>query len=237
MKNSPDLSVVILCYKAGQAAPVFITEMKQHLVARGLRYELVLVANYNAHEKQTDQTPRIILDLAQHDSRIVPVVRVKEGMMGWDLRTGLNAATGKAVAFIDGDGQMPAADVIKVYDALIEASADIAKTYRTTRLDGFKRRVISKGYNFLLKALFPKVKVKDANSKPKVFTREALKKLSLSSNDWFIDAEIIIEASRHGMVIVEVPTIFRENANRRSFVKNTTVFEFLKNLVIYRFKR
>jgi glycosyltransferase involved in cell wall biosynthesis len=232
--SMPDISVVILCYKSKEIVLPFVAEMKRDLEKRGISYELVLVANYNAHEEGKDSTPGIVENLAKNDPTITPVIKVKEGMMGWDMRSGLDVASGKTIAVIDGDGQMPVEDVIKVYDALVSGNYDFAKTYRTTRLDGLKRRIISKSYNFLLKLLFPKVRVKDANSKPKIFTREALKKIKLTSNDWFIDAEIMIEASRLSLRIIEVPTVFRENMHRRSFVKNSTVFEFLKNLIKYR---
>jgi len=104
------------------------------------------------------------------------------------------------------------------------------------RFDGSKRVFISKIYNFLVKVLFPKVRIKDVNSKPKIFTREALKKLQLTSDDWFIDAEMVILASYLNMSIGEVSTNFYVNKNRASFIKTATIFEFLKNLFSYRLK-
>ena len=67
---------------------------------------------------------------------------------------------------------MPASDIVRVYQALMSGGFDMAKTYRITRGDGILRLIISLIFNIFLKLLFPKVKVKDANSKPKIFTRE-----------------------------------------------------------------
>jgi len=94
----------------------------------------------------------------------------------------------------------------------------------------------SKIYNFLVKILFPKVRTRDVNSKPKIFTYDVLKKLDLKSDDWFIDAEMIIRASYLNMSIGEVPTNFYVNKNRASFIRTTTIFEFLKNLFLYRLR-
>ena len=232
----PQISVVILCYKAEDFVPVFVSEMKEALEKRGLTYELVLVGNYKADQRQTDRTPQIVEDLAQHDPKILAVVKEKRGMMGWDMQTGLDAARGNTIAVIDGDGQMPPQDIIKVYDKLTSGNYDMVKTYRELRHDGSKRVFISRVYNFLLKTLFPKVSVRDANSKPKIFTQKALKNLQLNANDWFIDAEIVIRASYLNMFIGEVPTNFYENKKRNSFVSSAAIFEFLKNLVIYRIK-
>ena len=72
--------------------------------------------------------------------------------------------------------------------------------------------------------------------KPKIFTREALEKLKLTSNDWFIDAEIIIQASRLNFSIKEIPTIFYVNKQRSSFLKFKAILEFISNLIRYRIK-
>ncbi len=232
----PQLSVVILCYRAEDLVPMFVSRVKNLLEERGLSYELVLVGNYHSSMKSLDRTPQIVEALAKSDSHVRAVVKEKQGMMGWDMRTGLDAATGEAVAVIDGDNQMPPEDIIKVYDALMSGNFDMAKTYRDTRHDGIKRIIISRVYNLFLKLLFPKVKVRDVNSKPKIFKREALQKLKLSSDDWFIDAEMIIKASYRGFSIAETATDFRANDRRASFVGTTTIFEFIKNLVSYRIK-
>lgn len=237
MKNPDEISVVILCYKAASSIAGFVKKMKDLLETHGLSYELVLVANYNAHEKDTDQTPSVVRGLAEHDQHVVVVSKPKEGMMGWDLNSGLRAATGETIAIIDGDDQMPAEDVIRIYDALRAGEYECATTYRAGRFDGVKRKVISKVYNALLKVLFPTVHLRDVNSKPKIFTRAAYSKLNLKSTDWFADAEMMIQASYLGFRISEVPTVFHENKHRRSFVRTSAILEFLKNIVVYRFTR
>jgi glycosyltransferase involved in cell wall biosynthesis len=237
MERPADISVVILCYKAASSISEFVKDVKKILEDRGLSYELVLVANYNDHEQDTDHTPRVVNELAESDPHIVVVSKAKEGMMGWDLHSGLEAATGETIALIDGDGQMPAADIIRIYDALRSGAYDCAKTYRVGRFDGLKRKIISKVYNALLKIFFPKISLRDVNSKPKIFTREAYARLNLQSTDWFADAEMMIQASCLDLRIIEVPTFFYENKHRRSFVRTSAIVQFLKNIVVYRFTR
>jgi glycosyltransferase involved in cell wall biosynthesis len=157
-------------------------------------------------------------------------------MMGWDMRTGLAAARGRTIAVIDGDGQMPAEDVVAVFNCLNAGGFDMAMTYREQRYDGFTRYVISRVYNRTLKTLFPSVSVRDANSKPKIFTRDALDRLALASDGWFIDAEMVIQATRMGFRIGEVATRFHRNSRRRSFVRPKAIIEFAANLVVYRLR-
>lgn len=232
----PELSVVVLCYRAEEYVRQFITQLSEELQASGIDYELVLVGNYLPGS--IDKTPEIIKEIAQIDSRCRAVAREKKGMMGWDMKSGLEAATGRLLAVIDGDGQMPTSDIVKVYRMLQVGHYDIVKTFRAQRFDGLYRKTLSSFYNLLFRVLFPSASMlRDINSKPKVMTREAYKKMNLTSNDWFTDAEIMIEALRNGELIGEVSTIFYKNERRSSFVPISAIFEFLKNLLYYRFFR
>jgi len=234
-KNVPEISVVVLCYRAGDFAITFAKEMKAVLEKKSLSYEMILVGNYKKELEAIDATPRVVTELASRDPHIVPVVKEKKGMMGWDMKSGFEVARGRTVAVIDGDGQMFPEDIVRVFDLLRSTQCDIAKTYRNERHDGFYRTfVLSKTFNMVIKLLFPKVKVIDVNSKPKIFTHQALQKLQLSSNDWFIDAEIILKASYLNLRIAELPTTFRVNAHRPSFVSVGSIFEFMRNLIVYR---
>lgn len=232
---APDISVIILCYRAGELVRTVVSRMKASLEARGLSYELVLVGNYDESRKDTDTTPAVVRDIALHDAHVIAITEKKEGMFGWDVRSGLRAAQGKTVAFIDGDAQNPVEDVVRVYDARLEKGTDMAQTYRVKRHDGAQRIFISRMYNAMVAVLFPGVIVYDINSKPKIFTRDALQKLRLTSDDWFIDAEIVIQAGKLGFTVAQIPTVFLKNEHRSSFVNVGTIFEFLRNLLRYRF--
>src|SRR5947209_7291035 len=98
---NPDISVVILCYRAEDFVPVFVEQMKRALLDRQLSYELVLVANYHAAQTPPDRTPDIVRALARAEPLINVVAKPKQGMMGWDMRSGLEAASGETIAVID----------------------------------------------------------------------------------------------------------------------------------------
>ena len=211
-----------------------IKKVQSGLSSRNLTYQLVLVGNYNAHDKRSDETPHIVRDIASHDSRITAVTLEKKGMFGWDVKTGFKETRGRTIAFIDGDGQNPAGDILRVYDALTRDGCDMAITYRVKRHDGLERILISRIYNMLLRLLFPRVSIYDANAKPKIFTRQALQKLTLNADDWFIDAEIVIQACYKNFRIAQVPTVFLKQSGRSSFVNARAVAEFLFALIRYR---
>ncbi|MDP2684184.1 MAG: glycosyltransferase family 2 protein [bacterium] len=231
---SIELSVVVLGYRGGEALKLFVAQLVESLSKSDINYQLVVVGNY--WPNTDDKTPEIVRELAQVNKNIKPVIREKEGSMGWDLRSGLEVADGKYIAFIDGDGQMPAEDVIKVYDKIKDSDLDLVKTCRSVRHDEKWRKFISFFYNLLFKILFPGLNAKDINSKPKIFTHQFYNKMELQSDDWFADAEIMIEARRLKARIGEVPTIFKKNEHRPSFVKFSAIFEFIRNFIIYRIR-
>lgn len=232
--HQPELSVVILCYRAEELAREFVAQISKELEDAHIDYELVLVGNYVPGG--TDKTPDILREIAEGKPRYRLVIKEKEGMMGWDMRSGLDAAVGKHIAVIDGDGQMPSSDVVKVYRMLQVGNYDLVKTFRARRFDGAYRRIISFWYNVFFKLLFRSTsKFRDINSKPKVMSKAAYDKLDLVSSDWFTDAEIMIEALNNKLAIGEVSTDFYENERRASFVKFGTIFEFIRNLFYYRF--
>ncbi|MFH1662274.1 MAG: glycosyltransferase family 2 protein [Candidatus Falkowbacteria bacterium] len=230
-----ELSIVVLCYMAGKSIYSFVEELVWLLNKNTiLDYEIILVGNYN--KNSDDKTPEIIKEIANNSQNIKIVAKQKEGMMGWDMRSGLQVTNGKYITVIDGDGQMPINDLIRVYKKIKEEKLDLVKTFRVSRGDEFSRHFISFFYNILFKLLFPGLKSRDINSKPKIFTEESYKKLDLKSDDWFIDAEIMIQARRHNFKIGEIEANFLKQKSRKSFVKFSAIIEFIKNLIIYRIK-
>jgi len=231
----PELSVVVLCYRSESFITDFVKQIEKELQNELIDYELVLVANYDTKD---DTTPARVNQLAAANSRIKPITQRKEGKMGWDMRSGLKETTGNFIAVIDGDGQMPVTDLSIVYHIIKGGRYDLVKTYRAVRNDGWPRIFISRAYNYLFYLLFyPGFPVRDINSKPKILSREAYRKLNLISNDWFTDAEIMIQAFEQKLRICEVSTIFYKNERRASFVEVKAIFEFLYNLIYYRIKK
>ncbi len=232
--NKPDISVVLLCYRSEEGIWEFVEVLKRSLEKLAVLWELILVGNYI--EGSSDQTPEIARKIASQDSRIKAITKVKQGMMGWDMRSGLEVASGRTIAVLDGDGQFPLEDIVRVYEELRSGDLDLVKTYREVRSDGIYRRLISGVYNSLFKVLFPGLRCRDINSKPKIFTEETLKKMELKSNDWFIDAEIMIQVRRLDLRFSEIPTQFMKLSSRTSFIKPAAILEFISNLILFRLR-
>lgn len=230
-----ELSVVVLCYHSGKTIIPLFNELEELLRSITVNYEIVLVANDFAASK--DETTEIVKTLASQHPHVIPVTKIKEGMMGWDMLQGMNACNGKFICVIDGDGQFPIGSVNEVYKTIKTTQSDIVKTYRDKRHDGSYRILLSSFYNLVFRLLYPGLNVRDINSKPKIFTRETFSRLNLQSTDWFIDAEIMINARKLKLKVIDIPVVFYANESRRSFVNIKAIVEFSLNLIRYKFKK
>ena len=231
----PELSVVVLCYRAGWEVTGILDPLYDQLSASPIAFELVLVANYWPAEH--DPTPAAVAAFAQTHTRCRTVHREKGGAMGWDMRSGFEAARGEYLIVIDGDGQNPVTDVLRMYDLMRRGGFDLMKGRRVVRHDGFRRWLLSTIYNVSFLVLFRTVDLWDINAKPKGLTRSAYERLDLRSNDWFIDAEIVLEAQRNHFNVGEMNVIFLKNRERASFVGVRAISEFVVNMVRYRLRR
>ena len=225
-------SIIILCYKSNEKIIERIKQIEKSLKNENINYEIILVCNYFLSEEQSFYIK--LKNYFNNNKRFLFVNLQKEGMYGWDVKSGLDQASGDFVSFIDGDGQFNMSDVISIYKIIIKKKLDFVKTFRIQRKDGKTRYYQSKSYNFLFKILFPKYKTLDINSKPKIFSRKVLNKIHLKSNGWFIDTEIFIKINYYNFKYTEIPTIFEKLENRKSLVNYKAIIELFLLLIYYR---
>ncbi len=157
--------------------------------------------------------------------------------MGWDMRSGFDAARGEYLVVICGDGQVPPHAALDVYRCLRATGADFVKGRRFAREDGSVRTANSVGYNTAFRLLFGTRGVWDVNGRPKGLTRRAYEELALATDDWFTDAEILLKAKELGLRTAQLPVRFLRNDARGSFVGLGTVWEFVLNMARWRLRR
>ena len=232
MSDIPELSVVILCYRSGLSIIEFAKKAEEIAARIASSYEIILVGNYL--EGSDDDTADIVQKLASENPFYKSVSKPKRGMMGWDMKEGLRLTSGRYICVIDGDGQFPLESIESCFALIKTGKYDLVKTYRKKRNDGFYRNLISKVYNFIFSLLFPGIHSKDTNSKPKIFSRKAYELMNLQSDDWFIDAEIMLKIKEHHLVFHEIPVEFFKLEGRGSFVKFQAILEFIRNLIKFK---
>lgn len=224
-------SLVVLCYRTEESIIPLVEKLHRMLSYYKFAHEIILVGNY--FEDSGDRTPQIVEELARTMPNTRAVVMPKKGMMGWDMRRGLEAARGELIGVIDGDGQFPLESIFSCLIKIETEGLDLVKTYRVNREDGLYRTFISFVYNRLFGLIFGH-RYRDVNSKPKIIRREKFEQMHLTSEDWFTDAEIMIRAGELDLKVAELPINFYNLDGRKSFVKPQAIAEFMRNLWTYR---
>ena len=229
------VSIGILCYNEQENILRIVERLLDLFENSELSIDPKIVIINNG---STDSTATVIDELGQKHP-IVSVLHIKENKgYGFGVRTGLESLRGDVVGFMWGDNQFDAGVTLKMIEEFLDKpNVQFVKTYRVTRHDGRLRLIVSRLYQLLFRLLYGK-KVRDINSGPKLFRSKFYRSLlPLESNDWFVDAEIMIKAvsKLEKGQLVELPIDFFPRKYGKSNVKFSTCFEFFKNLFSYRF--
>ena len=152
-----------------------------------------------------DGTPGIADDLAARHPDVVRVVHHPTNLgYGAALRSGFAAARYELVAFTDGDRQFRVADVGRLIARLNQPdSPDVVVGFRIKRADPLVRTLYARAYR-LANRLFFGLRVTDVDCACKLFRRDALKGLRVTSGGAFFSAELLIKLRAAGRSVVEV---------------------------------
>jgi glycosyltransferase involved in cell wall biosynthesis len=228
---APELSLVIPCYNEEESIPYTLPMLLAGFQKAGHALEIVAVDNGSR-----DGTWKLLTALAAEHANVRPVkVEVNQGY-GFGLLSGIPHARAPWVGFIPADGQVDAEDVVRLFEALAPCgSSTLGKVRRRFRMDGARRKLVSIAYNGLVWCLWPGLGSIDVNGTPKIVHREVLARMQLESRRWFLDPEILIKAHYLGVRVLELNAFARMRGRGESNVRATTCWEFLRELLRYRF--
>ena len=224
----------------GLAIPLFneegAAENVLHQTMFVLRQENIpfFIATVNNGSK--DQTGDIIDQLAKHNPEIIPIHFDQNQGYGGGILAGMRSLEPKEPSVIGwswGDGQISPQVIPTLYRAC-QKNAQLAKGQRIKRKDGFNRIVQSRVYNRAMRLMG--TKTKDVNGCPKLFQVGAWKELDPLSQDWFLDAEVILQAEKLGWNIHQEPVTMEPRYYNRSKVHLGTSLEFTKNILQWKLK-
>lgn len=192
-------------------------------------YEIVV-----ADDASTDGSGEIIDELASRNPCVKSVRLKKNTKFGGALKEGLKNASKDIIIYTDSDFPAKEDDIRKAMELL--SVADIVSAYSLVIKDSsLKRIVMSKVYNFLVRALFG-LKMRDINSGLKIYKREAVKDLVLRSKSPFIDVEIFSEAKKRNFTIKQYGLIFNLRTGGESTISRTSVVaRTFWDMIVYRF--
>lgn len=192
----------------------------------------------------TDNTLEKIENHARGNDRIhIYHQDVKEGM-GSALRLGYSKCTKDIICHLEADSPFDLVYFRKALPILLDN--DYVIGYRVGKKeDNFRwtyrnagknwllvRAAFHVGYNLMLRMIFGLI-VRDVNFSFKIFKREHIQGLDLVSKGWFIDAELLLELKRKGLLPIEMPIEYEDRFAGRSTVNIAEPFRMIKEMLVY----
>ena len=217
------LAAIIPAYNEEES----ITSVVEALLA--LRIEGLTVIPVVVNDSSKDQTAEIVSKL----NCILLDLPVNLGI-GGAVQTGFRYAFDKGFDYaiqVDGDGQHPAKEIVKLYDAMISTDANIVIGSRFLTKEGFQSSGLRRfGINYLknLIRLFSGVSILDNTSGFRMLDRSALTLVNDSYPDEYPEPESIIMYVKNGLKIKEVPVLMEE---RQGGVSSIRYFDQLYYMV------
>jgi hypothetical protein len=160
-------------------------------------FEIVVV-----DDGSSDRTAAIVSEMAQAEPRIRLVGHEHNRGYGAAVATGLRAASGELIFFMDADGQFSLLDLGQLLVRL--QGHDAAVGYRYARADSLRRRLMAWGWNRLV-GLVLGVRVHDLDCAFKLFRRLVIDQVVLTATSPAINAEILLQCAQAGLRIAETP--------------------------------
>ena len=221
------LSIVFPMYNEKDNIPIAVGEALRVGCKIAPEMEIIVV-----DDASTDGSGAIADRLAQSHPEVRVIHHNRNRKLGGSLKTGFAAASNEWVLYMDSD--LP----IRMDDALealpLAEDADIVIGWRRSRAESRRREMMSKIYNRLIRAVF-KLRVRDVNFAFKLFRRELLDRIILTSEGSFIDAELLLEMQRAGARFAEIGMDYYPRvAGVSTLASNRVVLVILREMLRYR---
>jgi dolichyl-phosphate beta-glucosyltransferase len=207
------LSVVIPAYNEARRLPATLVRVREHLAARGLTHEIVVVDDGSA-----DDTAAV----ARAAGDAVRVLRHEPNRgKGYAVRRGMLAATGERRLMTDADLSTPIDELARL-EAEVDRGFDVAIGSRAVagaRIEVRQpayREAMGRLFNVLVQALLLPG-LSDTQCGFKLFTAAAAAAAfgACRLDGFCFDVEALYVARRHGLRIAEVPIVWRNDAATR----------------------
>jgi len=152
------------------------------------------------NDGSSDNTEKIVNELSKYDSRIRIINHPCNKGYGAALQSGFRAAEKDLIFYTDGDGQFSIFDLRELLQSKMDA--DVISCYRMNRKDPWHRILNAKIFEFCVWIIFG-LKIKDPDCAFKLYCRDVVDEISMTSQGAMIDVEMLLQAKRYGFQIMQ----------------------------------
>jgi glycosyltransferase involved in cell wall biosynthesis len=232
------VDVVIPCYNEVTVLEGSVMRTLD-LFARHPRYNWRIVVADNG---STDGTGDLAQRLeTEHPGQVKALVLGIKGR-GLALKQAWTTSTADIVSYMDVDLSTDLEQLPDLIGKIGHGGCDVAigsRRARGAQTDrSIKREITSRGYIFLIRGTFPRLRITDAQCGFKALSRRAVDAIvpDIENRMWFFDTELLILAHRRGFKICELPVRWDEDPDTKVKIFNTAR-EMVQGLARMRFSR
>ena len=235
------VSIVLPAYNEEDRLPASLDRVTAFLSEQPFPCEIVV-----ADDGSRDRTPDIVRErmAAQPENVSMRLVQHERNRgKGAAIRTGMLAATGRYVFFLDADLATPVEESLKLLDELKRGAAVVAGS--RIQPDGSdmrasqpaQRRMVGRVFTMVRKAMRVLPDIQDTQCPMKGFEHQAAQAIFREQrlSGWIFDAEVLYIARSLGYGVVSVPVSWRHVDGSRLAVRPQQAWEVLRDLVRLRF--
>lgn len=206
------LDVIVPAHNEEHRIDRMLSAFRSRLEDPGTRF-------FVAMDHCTDGTAEVVRRHSRVDERVEAISYPKLGKGGVIMET-LRRCDGELIAFVDADCATPPVEILRLSEAARHADLAIATRWHPASVlpspRPLSRRIESRVFAGMVRAVFD-LPYADTQCGAKVMRRQAAHAIVplLSSRDFLFDVDLLITARSLGLEVVEVPTVWVDQAGSR----------------------
>ncbi len=197
------ISIIVPAYNESKRISIFLKDLLDFLKNWNENCELIIV-----DDGSSDDTFNIVSNLIKNFKN-TRIISYKTNMgKGYAVKTGVLAAKGDYIIFIDADGSIPPFEIsnmVKMLNKYAMVVGDRSSSLSDVKQPYF-RKVIGTIFNKYVNLLF-RVGIKDFLCGFKGFRQDVAKKIfrELLTERWLFDVEIFYKARKNSVFVFKMP--------------------------------
>ncbi|XP_063218024.1 dolichol-phosphate mannosyltransferase subunit 1 isoform X2 [Bacillus rossius redtenbacheri] len=232
--NHDKFSILLPTYNERENLPIIVWLIISYMEKRGYSFEIIVIddGSPDGTQEAARQLERIY-----GSEKIVLRPRERKLGLGTAYVHGIKHATGNYIVIMDADLSHHPKFIPQFIEKQRSRDFDVVSGTRYAEGGGvfgwdFKRKLISRGANFLSQLLL-RPGASDLTGSFRLYKKEVLEKLVAScvSKGYVFQMEMIIRARQHGFTVGEVPITFVDRLYGESKLGGSEIFQFVKSLL------
>lgn len=228
-------TVILPTYNERENLPIIFYLLQKTFESSKLSYQVVIV-----DDSSPDNTLEVAQALQKSYGKDVITIVSRKGKLGLGTAyvAGLKVSEGDRIILMDADLSHHPKFIPEMIQVMDNKNVDLVSGTRYRKGGGvygwdLKRKVTSKGANFLASFLLDPGKASDLTGSFRLYKREAIEKIlpMVKSKGYAFQMEILILAKKEGFTLGEVPITFVDRIYGESKLGANEIILYLKGLI------